>query len=119
MKETFRRSFAAWLLLSAYVPLLLLSALHIHPCEAAEGDDCALCAQHVDHPAHFTTARSGLHDCALCYFLRLSYTAAALAVLTVIPPRRFTPHVVRVEAAVYRTVNRASLRAPPFVPCVN
>ena len=119
MKETFKRTFAAWLLLAVYVPSLLLSSMHVHPQEADAEDDCMLCAHHVNHPPHLHSAESGLHDCALCHFVRLFYTATALPVFVFIRPCRFITHVTPIDSVVRRAVTCASLRAPPFVPCVN
>jgi len=81
MKQECRRIALAWLLLSVFVSMLLLSGVHRHEAVANTADDCVECAQHVHHSGHFTTLANHLDDCLLCQFLHLVYTTAATATL--------------------------------------
>ncbi|MBR1643993.1 MAG: hypothetical protein IJ684_01295 [Bacteroidales bacterium] len=77
------RSTFAWILLSVFVPMLLLSSLHRH---AVRGEaECAACVQHLPHAGHFSQAASVVDDCLLCQFLSLPYVPAQAAVLAVFP----------------------------------
>ena len=71
----------AWLLLSVFVSMLLLSGLHRHKAVASAAVDCTECAHHVHHSGHFTTSVDHVGDCLLCQFLHLVYTTAAVIVL--------------------------------------
>ena len=54
-----KRHIASWLLLAVFVPMLLLSSVHIHE-----------------------TAATWAHDCVLCQFLTLTMLTAAMMVVT-------------------------------------
>ena len=71
----------AWVLLSVFVSMLLLSGVHRHEAVAGATVDCMECAHHVHHSGHFTAAIDHVDDCLLCQFLSLAYTAAATIVL--------------------------------------
>ena len=71
----------AWLLLSVFVSMVLLSGMHRHEAVASAEADCIECAHHVHHSGHFTTSVDHLDDCLLCQFLHLVYTTAAIIVL--------------------------------------
>ena len=78
MQRQRKRNIAAWVLLSVFVPMMMLSAVHIHKPVADETANCVECAHHVNHPGHFTSAVEHLDDCVLCHFLSLVYTLAAV-----------------------------------------
>ncbi len=81
MKQEFRRIGLAWLLLSVFVSMLLLSGIHRHEAVTSTATDCVECAHHVHHAGHFSILTSHLDNCLLCQFLQLVYTAAATTVL--------------------------------------
>ena len=69
------RAWAARLLLSVFLPIVMLSSLHVH--EHATGDgDCFECVNHLPHGGHISLQTASLHDCVLCQFVSLSYVAA-------------------------------------------
>lgn len=63
----------AILLLTALLPMLLLSSLHRHPSVVPLSDTCDRCAHHVEHGGHWGTARADTDNCALCSFMALVY----------------------------------------------
>ena len=105
----------AWLLLSVFVSMLLLSGLHRHEAVASAAIDCTECAHHVHHSGHFTTSVDHLDDCLLCQFLHLVYTTAAIIVLmplvVLAQNRRFflNSRLIQEEPFVLYT------RGPPFM----
>lgn len=75
--------FAAWVLLVAYLPLLAVSALHVHP--HPDAPLCDQCAHHVEHPSHFGPSQVSLQDCLLCHLATVHYLGvAALAAAPVL-----------------------------------
>ena len=114
MRKEGKRIVSAWLLLSVFASMILLSGLHRHEAMAV-AVDCADWMHHVHHSGHFTADASHLDDCVLCQFLSLVYTPAA--VLQVIIPFNITIQVIPShinfvchEADLYKTT-----RAPPFI----
>ncbi len=75
-RETRQRLFSAWMLLAVFVPMLLLSSLHVHEQASHSGASCTAC---VDHHCggHLDQQSMQLHDCVLCQFVSLPYLCAA------------------------------------------
>jgi len=115
MKRQGKRIVSAWLLLSIFVSMILLSDLHHHEIVANAAIDCADCTHHVHHSGHFTVDASHMNDCVLCQFLSLVYTPAAI-LLVIIPFYLITqviPSNIKIvcrKADLYK-----STRAPPFI----
>ena len=75
MKAKTKRTRSAWLLLSVFVSMMMLSALHRHETDPVVTPTCADCAHHVHH-GHLTTGSVSMHECLLCQFISFSYVAA-------------------------------------------
>lgn len=71
-----RRKVFARLLLLVFVPMLLMSALHVH--DYGSTPLCSDCAHHVSHPGHLSASVSHGYDCVLCQFLSLPFVMAAV-----------------------------------------
>ena len=71
-----RRQLFARILLSVFVPMMLLSALHVH--EEALSPECEQCAQHISHAGHLSAADSHTYNCVLCQFLTLPFIPAVV-----------------------------------------
>lgn len=57
-------------MLMVYVPMVLLSSLHVHPAqELSELVDCTKCETLVHHQGHFTTSPQQQGECLSCRFL--------------------------------------------------
>ncbi|MBR1883180.1 MAG: hypothetical protein IJ808_09275 [Muribaculaceae bacterium] len=67
---------AAWVLLSVFVPMIGLSALHVHPIVEVTNVHCNDCVTHTCHSGHITTLQVHLDDCVLCSFAGNQYVAA-------------------------------------------
>ena len=107
-----KRIASAWLLLSVFVSMMMLTALHSHQ-PAASVVDCVECDHHVQHHSHLTADAGHMHDCVLCQFLSLPYipaTAIAVVLFAVVthiaPQHRFC-------FIVSNGGNAQSSRAPP------
>ncbi|MBQ8462809.1 MAG: hypothetical protein IJ544_01670 [Prevotella sp.] len=75
-----RRLAARWLL-AVFLPMLLLSSVHVHEQKTATHDYCEACAQHVFHFEKMATAHFSMHDCVLCQFHSVPFVAGLSAVL--------------------------------------
>jgi len=109
-----KRRFSAWLLLAVFVPMMVLSGLHVHDYAPAQDAECEQCAQHIRHDGHFCVQPTGVDDCVLCQFLSLQFLFPAVAAFVLFAaavriPRSFS--VARVQLGVWDAV---SARAPPF-----
>lgn len=107
------RNWMAWLLVAAYLPMLLASVLHVHHQPVAEEKACYDCAHHIAHPAHFGEYHSAEQTCLYCHVLTMPNLALALATGLVV-----LMAAVRLVAAVSRVscsqrVGTQRLRAPP------
>ena len=47
MKETARRYYSSLVLLAVFLPMLVLSSLHVHPLAHPDGNHCEECVHHV------------------------------------------------------------------------
>ena len=82
MKIANKRHIASWLLLAVFVPMLVLSSVHIHETGETIATECADCMHHSCH-GHMTATPYWAHDCVLCQFLTLTMLAAAVMAVTV------------------------------------
>ena len=101
------RNRVAWALLSVFVPMMLLSAMHIHQPAVDETASCVECAHHVNHPGHF--------DCVLCQFLSLVYTSAAVIQAVTFVALTTMVSLSSISAVCSKVYHSQSPRAPPFM----
>ena len=109
------RNRVAWALLSVFVPMMLLSAMHIHQPAVDETASCVECAHHVNHPGHFTSAVEHLDDCVLCQFLSLVYTPAAVIQAVIFVALTTMASVGCIQMVAGEAGHIKSTRAPPFM----
>jgi hypothetical protein len=84
MKQETRRHIASWLLLAVFVPMLVLSSIHIHETGETITTECADCVHHSCH-GHIAATATWAHDCVLCQFLTLTMlTASAVGVVFIL-----------------------------------
>ncbi|MBO4658164.1 MAG: hypothetical protein J5637_03205 [Prevotella sp.] len=106
-----RRKWYARLLLAVFVPMLLLSLVHVHEGMAEEAA-CADCAHHVHH-SHLASADFCVDSCVLCQMLSLPFVAAILlSVILFSTTGKVMPLQVTAFLANGYTGNK-SCRAPP------
>ena len=82
MKETMKRYYSSWVLLAVFLPMLVLSSLHVHPEAHLEEGYCKECVHHLPHAGHFGSQTTCSFDCVLCQFLTLPFLMATAVVLT-------------------------------------
>lgn len=114
MKKELRRQLYAWLLLSVFVPMTALSALHVHKVDSDVTAVCSACINHQSHAGHLSAGFDNIHDCVLCQFLSLSFVAAT-GVLTVALTLQRRQRYVECDALYVSRENKLNAtRAPPF-----
>ena len=82
MNLTTKRHIASWMLLAVFVPMLLLSSVHVHETGETIETECADCVHHNCH-GHLTAMATWAHDCVLCQFLTFSMLAAVMLAVMV------------------------------------
>ena len=115
MKRQGKRVVSAWLLLSVFVSMILLTGLHRHQPAANQATDCVECAHHVHHSGHLTVATEHLDDCVLCQFLSLVYTPAATLLVATPISQTVLPVTDNVDMVCGEAGHYDSTRAPPFI----
>lgn len=110
-----RERISAWIMLSVFVPMVLLSCLHIHTVPSVS-IDCDECVEHVHHAGHITRYDAHVDDCVLCRFLSLRYAFTflhqELKVDAVVVAVVVTPVLEAVAAAHHGVPSR---RGPPSI----
>jgi hypothetical protein len=89
-KLRLKRRRAAWLLLAVFLPMLLLSSLHWHGLAEVVGDECEACVNHISHSGHLSPTSLQFHDCVVCHYASLTFTAATVIVALVFSVKLFT-----------------------------
>ena len=113
-KLELKRRFYAGLLMAVLLPMLMLSALHIHEDAAAGNDTCVECVNHQPHNGHLTATTQTLTDCVLCQFFSLQYLETAVATLAAPVCLAFLTCRTNTVSCPTRPQTHHSSRAPPF-----
>ena len=112
MNTITKRHIASWVLLAVYLPMLLVSSLHIHGEAEAHETACAECVQHQCH-GHLSQLSDGMHQCVLCQILTLTYVATAAGMLLCYQPKRKAVYAKYRQTPCLTYAGFISLRAPP------
>jgi hypothetical protein len=113
VNQELRRHITSWLLLAVFVPMLVLSSVHIHETGETITTECVDCVHHSCH-GHMTAGVTWAHDCVLCQFLTLTMLAVAASIVLFLwsrGERVFAPIDCRVAMLARGVV---TLRGPPF-----
>ena len=108
-----KRYFASWLLLAVFLPILILSSVHVHDSDELFVDQCNECVHHHCH-GHLGELTTTMHACVLCQFLTLSFiTTGFLAVVYYNKVKKtiFAQHQSDVH---FEACGIPLLRAPPL-----
>ena len=112
-----RRKWMSRILLAVFVPMLMLSALHVHTVGTNIDDGCSECMHHVRH-SHLSTADFCIGQCVLCQFQTLPFIAAILTAICIpMMVRHHLGHAI-VHLCPVRLTGQISLRAPPSVDMI-
>ena len=101
------RYIAPFVLLASYLPMAVLSSLHVHHDTIDAHDDCLQCVGHIEEAHHHD------HDCFYCTFLGLNYLVQDKGKRVALFPateRIFTPTPTVVPQLRHGVTQ---LRAPP------
>ncbi len=109
-----KRHIASWILLAVFLPMLILSSVHIHHNAPASEELCSHCVQHHCN-GHLGQLTTSTHSCVICQFLTLSFVAAVATAAVFYKPTYHLPSVHRHHAVCYGVCGVISLRAPPSV----
>lgn len=117
LKRIDKTYWSAWVLLLVFVPMVLLSSVHVHPELEGGADTCHECIDHAVHRGHFATLKAHV-DCPMCAFQNNLYQAADKQQLSIIPSFSSHAQVVVVPDLVLGTSIHQRNRAPPVTFCV-
>lgn len=116
MKRIDKASVSAWVLLSVFLPMVLLASLHVHP-EFMQGSmPCHECIDHTVHNGHVTAIKASV-DCPLCAFQSNVYQGEQEAMPSFIQQATPVERACTVPMTVAGTTPHRQSRAPPFSYC--
>ena len=72
-------------MLAVFLPMLLLSVVHIHEGVYTDGDSCTECVNHIPHAGHLSINASHHDDCVLCQFTSQSFVEAVTVAVATVP----------------------------------
>ena len=110
-----QRRIAARLLLSVFVPMLLLASLHHHGIQTDVENTCVQCEHHQPHDGHMSSQSASLHDCVLCQFTTLTFVAAVVFAVVIYNKVHTSVIARRQSICLFGGCGIPTLRAPPFV----
>lgn len=113
MKIELKRQLYAWLLLSVFVPMMAVAALHVHDDYSDAQTTCAECVHHQAHHGHLSGATGHLHDCVLCQLLNVSFLVASFVLLHILTAIHRSGNACPVEFVRTYAGGVFGSRAPP------
>lgn len=113
---TRRQRLFAWIMLSVYVPMVLLASLHVHSLnEYSKAVDCIECHSAVHHSGHITAGKHHIDECLSCRFLSTQIDVPRTVTSFVVKPVAVLLEAFLPTEPVIRAVVHRLLRAPPFM----
>lgn len=103
------RHIASILLLAAYLPMVMLSSLHVHHDTVDTHDNCLQCAGHFESHHHHQ------HDCPYCNLLAQYYFGQQPAQYGTFSPSAERELPATAGTPCTQCVGEVMLRAPPTV----
>lgn len=110
-----KRRLASWLLLSVFVPMMVLTSLHRHHVATDTAVACVDCAHHVHHSGHLTVGDTSIDNCLLCQFSGTPYVGDDAAEQAFLPSINTVSQLWRTASLPAIEVLQKSSRAPPVV----
>ena len=108
-----RRIWVAWMLLTVFMSMLLMSSLHHHESISETNTECYECQHHVHHSGHFTTTSTSVDNCVLCQFLTLPFIAATTLVVALLIKSIHSKETSLEVSLLSTFVGKISERGPP------
>lgn len=113
---TRRQQLFAWIILSVYVPMVLLASLHVHSInDFSRAVDCDQCHTAVHHSGHITASTHHIDECLSCRFLSTQIDVPRTVTMQVVKPVVVHLEYFLATQPVVRAVAHPSLRAPPYI----
>lgn len=109
-----QRRITARLLLSVFVPMLLLASLHHHGALTDVENTCVQCEHHQPHDGHMSSQSVSLHDCVLCQFTTLPFLRVSDVTVAVVSHVKAVAVVSLSQEVVVGAVSAHAGRAPPY-----
>ena len=107
MRHRALRHIASLLLLASYLPMVVLSSVHVHHDTVDTTDECMQCSGHLESQHHH-------HDnCQYCNFLNLDYFGQAGQQVAAPTPTVKIVGTTAVAPSLQSHYGVARLRAPP------
>lgn len=117
MKRLDKTYWSALVLLSVYLPMVVMSSLDFH-CEWEDNDElCRECLEHIVHNGHITAMKTH-QDCPLCAFRNNVYQPAEEQVFFFIPTETCLTIESDYPALTLGYTTHQNTRAPPITSCV-
>lgn len=101
------RHIAPFVLLVTYLPMVVMSSLHVHHETVDAHDSCKECVGHLETQHHHQ------QDCLYCHLLELNYLGQKSSQSTVFLPATSSYSTCNVEMVEIPCYGVAQLRAPP------
>lgn len=115
MELRIKRSVSAWLLLTVFLPMLIVSSVHIHREGHEREVECQQCCHHKVHSSHIAKAHVVMHDCFLCQILHLTFLTSP-STITLCPARHTAAMAPTLRQNILdRPMTIHAPRAPPVV----
>ena len=113
---TRRQRLFAWVMLSVYVPMVLLASLHVHSLnDFSKAIDCEQCHTAAHHSGHITASNHHIDECLSCRFLSTQIDIPRMVADLVVKQAAVHLEFYLPNEPVVRAVVHPSLRAPPSV----
>ena len=109
-----KRYIASWVLLAVFLPMLILSSVHVHESGGLFEEECNECVHHHCH-GHLGELTTTIHACVLCQFLTLSFVTTGFLIVVYYRKLNRTHFVQRHCDICTEACGIPLLRAPPFV----
>ncbi len=108
------RKYASWILLSVFLPMLLVASVHVH--HYGDSDEHSIACDHQHCGGHLGQNSHQTHECLLCQFLTLPYLSAEASAAILIDQDTDKNLPAHIQSGVRSEVcGIVGLRAPPSV----
>ena len=112
MKIQLRRHISAWILLSVFLPAVVMMSLHRH---GESGDyGCVECVKHLPHADHIGQQTVHFSECLVCDFSAQPYLSGVVSSFSHFSEYLALATFFRQPELLHRSAGPVALRAPPF-----
>lgn len=109
------RQIAPWILMVAYLPLLLSLSFHKHEVHEDQFEKCPECANHLTHRSHLVESGMSPHDCIYCQLTASVYLGSAFNTLNCKLPITDRVIITNLSPVTRLQYGVVGTRAPPIL----